>query len=128
MPSDSEQQLKLAQERTDLASERNKLANERTFLAWVRTGLAGVGGGIAILRLLTFKQPSHQITAQFVGEALILWGIFVFFVAWLEYYKFFKMQKENHGKGTSFAYVSILAFTLIILSAIMFVITLRDHA
>lgn len=127
MLTDSERQLLLAEQRTALAGERNKMANERTFLAWVRTGLAGVGGGIAILRILSFTNPTHELISKIIGQSLILWGVAIFIICWLEYYRSYQRLKAQNEVAGSIAYVSVLALTLIVLSLTMFIITLQEH-
>jgi len=72
-------------ERDSLARERTCLAAERTVSAWVRTGLASVGGGFAIVRFLVFQDVSHRLIANWVGEALIIWGICIFMFALSDY-------------------------------------------
>ena len=59
-----------------LAEERTLLAAERTFSAWLRTALAAIAGGVAILRLISFKTETHRIVAHIIGELLILLGNF----------------------------------------------------
>ena len=54
-----------------LAEERTLLASERTYSAWIRTALAAMAGGIAVLRLITFKSDTHQIVAHIMGEYLL---------------------------------------------------------
>ena len=44
-----------------LESERNLLSAERTFSSWVRTALTAMAGGLAILRLITFKTELHRV-------------------------------------------------------------------
>lgn len=68
-----------------LAEERTLLASERTYSAWIRTALAAMAGGIAILRLITFKTETHRIIAHVAGEILILWGCILIVLASIDY-------------------------------------------
>ncbi len=70
-----------------LSQERTLLASERTFSAWLRTALAAMGGGIAILRLISFKTDIHRIIAHIIGETLILWGCLIIVLASIDYKK-----------------------------------------
>lgn len=70
-----------------LAEERTLLAAERTFSAWLRTALAGMAGGLAILRLISFKSETHRIIAHIIGEMLILWGCSLIVLSSIDYKK-----------------------------------------
>jgi len=117
-----DERLLLAQERTTLANERNRLANQRTFLSWIRTGLAGVGGGVGIVRLLSFRDTYHQLVSETVGMILILWGIFIFFLAFIQYRRSFKKLNLKEKEGLSLQVFAVLALTLIVLSMTLLVI------
>lgn len=120
--------LLLAQKRTDLAKERNSLANERTFLAWLRTGLGGMGGGVAIIRLLTFSDPTHKIIANYVGYFFIFWGILIFLLALLDY----KKRKDSLGLKAGYAssniFTSFLVGSLVVASLALFYIIFHGHS
>ena len=119
-----DERVLLAKERTALAGERNRLSNQRTFLAWTRTGLASVGGGVAIVRLLTFANPSHQMAAQIIGAVLIILGIVIFFLSLMDYRDTYKRLKVKEG------YVEITAtaisITLCLISLALLIISVRE--
>lgn len=117
-----DERLLLAQERTTLANERNRLANQRTFLSWIRTGLAGVGGGVGIVKLLSFHNTYHQMASEIVGMILIIWGIFIFFLAFVQYRRSFKKLNLRESEGISLRIYAALALTLILLSVTLLVI------
>jgi len=77
------------QEKTSyvLAEERTLLAAERTFSAWIRTALTAMAGGIAILRLISFKTEFHKMIAHVIGETLILWGCILIIFSVIDYKK-----------------------------------------
>lgn len=116
----------LARQRTALAVERNRMAAERTFSAWLRTGLTGVAGGLAIVKFVTFRQESHQLIAYWVGDLLILWGIFIFIVA-LSHYNRTCITLEVIGKRRDDRFgtwkARLIVFMLIILSILIFTLT-----
>ena len=123
MTEDLNEQLLLARERTFLAQERNRSALERTFLAWMRTGLACVGGGIAVIRLLTFQNPIHILFSHIIGSTLVLLGILVFFLSYLD----FRSSNKNFPSRDSFAgslgAISILTFILVAIFIALLIIT-----
>lgn len=69
----------------ELARIRTVLAAERTFSAWVRTGLATLGGGLAIVKLVPFKQVEHEWIARLTGQLLIIAGCGIFLFALVNY-------------------------------------------
>jgi putative membrane protein len=69
------------------AEEQTLLAAERTFSAWLRTALAAMAGGLAILRLITFKSEAHKIVAYIIGETLIVWGCVIIVLSAIDYKK-----------------------------------------
>lgn len=117
-----DERLLLAKERTTLANERNRLANQRTFLSWIRTGLAGVGGGVGIIRLLKFQVPLHQVAADVAGLILIIWGIFIFGLSYIDYKRSSKKLHLEGDQGISLQVIAILSLTLIVLSLIILMI------
>lgn len=82
-----------AEQRTILAVQRNQLAAERTFLSWIRTGIAFIGGGVAFERILGFETPVNKTLAYFVGILLILLGMGVFLISYIEYEKEYRKLK-----------------------------------
>ena len=121
-----DERILLAHQRTVLANERNKLANERTFLAWTRTGLAIVGGGVAIIRLLTFENPNHQKVAQLIGAVLIVLGIIMFFLSFIDYSNSYKKLKVKDAYAGSIWSIALIAFILTIISIMLLVITVNN--
>lgn len=107
-----------------LAEERTLLASERTFSAWIRTALAAMGGGLAILRLITFKSETHKIIAHVMGETLILWGCLLIILSAIDYKKMqdrFTIAKSY--KSSQIGYISIV-LPLLIISALLIWVTL----
>lgn len=80
-------------QRTLLAVQRNQLATERTFLSWIRTGIACIGGGVAFERILAFESPINKVLAYLVGIFLILLGMGIFLVSYIEYEKEYRRLK-----------------------------------
>ncbi len=124
MSEGANEQLLLARERTFLAQERNRSALERTFLAWLRTGLACVGGGIAVIRLLTFEQPIHILYSHIIGSTLVLVGILVFFLSYLDYRTSYKNFSSRNNFAGSLVIISILTFILVVISIGLLIITI----
>lgn len=118
-------QLALAKMRTRMSSERSQLANERTFLSWIRTGLAGVGGGVAIVRLLTFQSETHQFVAEIVGFILVIWGMAIFVLSFLDYQKSAERLDGGNRIVGSIWTVSILVLTLMVLSVLLLLIIFK---
>lgn len=112
----TDDQLKLAKERTQLASERNRLAAERTLSAWLRTGLAGVGGGLAIIKFVFFKSPEKLQISYYSGIALVVWGIAVILYALLSYFRIIGRLTRIHADISGKVGLTLLVFILIILS------------
>ena len=105
-----------------LAEERTLLASERTFSAWLRTALAAIAGGIAILRLISFKSDTHRIVAHIAGEALILWGILLVIVSAMEYKKTCnKLIIAKNYKSSSFRFIIIVLPLLVICGLLIWV-------
>lgn len=80
-------------QRTLLAVQRNQLATERTFLSWIRTGIACIGGGVAFERILAFESPINKLLAYVVGVLLILLGMGIFLISYIEYEKEYRRLK-----------------------------------
>lgn len=119
----SEDQVTMAHERTVLAGERTVLANERTFSAWIRTGLANVGGGVAIIRLLIFHNPTHLFLAQVIGCVLILLGIAIFLMAYLDYKKGHEKLQMHSGYAGSMWAVTGIVTVLVFISVTLLLIS-----
>lgn len=72
-------------DQAELARIRTVMAAERTFAAWVRTGLATLGGGLAIVKLIPFRQVQHEWIAHLTGQLLIISGCGIFLFALINY-------------------------------------------
>ncbi len=106
-------------ERNSLAQQRTKLAIERTFLSWIRTGITSIGLGLAIVRLLFFQNVLHEQLAHLAGKILIGWGISVFFLALLSYYKTYRQLPLPAKQGIPFMGLVIATLILAIASGIL---------
>lgn len=105
--------------RNHLAEERTKLAAERTFLSWLRTGMTSMGIGIALARLIVFKQIEHQRLGQLIGQLLILWGICIFILSLISYYRSAR-RFTSVSTGPSFVALVMITIILIIISFFLF--------
>lgn len=107
-----------------LAQERTLLAAERTFSAWLRTALAAMAGGIAILRLISFKSDAHRIIAHVIGETLILWGCLLIVLSSIDYKRIRdKLIIVKNYKSSSFGFI-IIVVPLLIMSVLLIYVTL----
>lgn len=112
------------QEENVLAEERTLLAAERTFSAWLRTALTAMAGGIAILRLISFKTEFHKLIAHIMGETLILWGCIVIILSIIDYKKIRnKLINAKSYKSSSFGFL-IIVIPLLLISALLIWVTL----
>lgn len=107
-----------------LSEERTLLASERTFSAWLRTALAAMGGGIAILRLITFKSDLHRIIAHIIGETLILWGCLIIVLSSMDYKKIRDTLTVAKSYKSSQIGFLIVVLPLLIISALLIWVTL----
>lgn len=107
-----------------LAQERTLLASERTYSAWIRTALAAMAGGLAILRLITFKTDYHRIIAHIIGQTLILWGCVLIVLASLDYKRTrHKLLLVKSYKTSTMGFV-VIVVPLLIISALLIWVTL----
>jgi putative membrane protein len=81
-------------QRTLFAVQRNQLAAERTFLSWIRTGIACIGGGVAFERILAFEAPINKLLAYLVGILLIILGMGIFLISYMDYEKEYRRLKS----------------------------------
>ena len=102
-----------------LAEERTLLAAERTFSAWLRTALAAMAGGLAILRLISFKSEAHRIIAHIIGETLIIWGCVIIILSSIDYKKMrdILMIAKNY-KSSQLGFL-IIVLPLLLISALL---------
>lgn len=109
---------------TILAEERTLLALERTFSAWLRTALAAMAGGIAILRLLSFKTETHRIIAHVMGETLILWGCMLIILSAIDYKKMrTRLNIAKSYKSSHLGFI-IIVLPLLLISMLLVWVTL----
>lgn len=107
-----------------LAEEQTLLAAERTFSAWLRTALAAMAGGLAVLRLITFRSELHKIIAHIIGETLILWGCLIIILASIDYKKTHdKLTIAKNYKSSQLGYL-IIVIPLLLISALLIWVTL----
>lgn len=108
---------------TLLAEERTLLAAERTFSAWLRTAIAAMAGGLAILRLISFKSESHRILAHIIGETLIFWGLILVVLSSIDYKKTYnKLTKAKNYKSSSVGFF-VIVIPLLVMSALLIFVT-----
>jgi putative membrane protein len=117
----------LAKERTQMAEERTRLANERTFSAWLRTGLATAGAGIAIIRLLTFRNSLHQSAAKWIGGVFVCIGIAIFILSLVDYLQSYDKLKPGRKYAGSTVAVTVIACALAIAIFMLLAITVHEH-
>lgn len=111
-------------ESTVLAQERTMLALERTFSAWLRTAIAAMAGGLAILRLITFKTDLHRIVAHVIGETLIFWGCLLIILSTIDYKKMSnKLVLAKNYKTSKIGFI-IIVLPLLIMSTLLILVTL----
>jgi putative membrane protein len=101
-----------------LAEERTLLASERTFSAWLRTALAAMAGGIAILRLISFKSDIHRLIAHIIGETLILWGCLLIILASIDHKKTRDTLIIKNYKGSYLGFM-LIALPLLIVGILL---------
>ena len=107
-----------------LAEERTLLAAERTFSAWLRTALAAMAGGLAILRLISFKSEFHRIIAHIIGETLIVWGCILIVLSAIDYKNTrSKLNIAKNYKSSQLGFL-IIVVPLLLISALLIWVTL----
>ena len=107
---------------TLLAQERTLLAAERTFSAWIRTALAAMAGGLAILRLISFKSETHRIVAHVLGEMLILWGCLLIVLASMDYKRIrMALSSVKNYKSSQIGYLIIVVPLLVMATLVIWV-------
>ena len=107
-----------------LAEERTLLAAERTFSAWLRTALAAMAGGLAILRLISFKSELHRTIAHIIGETLIIWGCVLIVLSSIDYKKINnKLTIAKSYKSSQLGYL-IIVIPLLLMSTLLIWVTL----
>ena len=109
---------------TQLAEERTLLALERTFSAWLRTGLAAMAGGLAIIRLISFKSETHRIIAHIIGEMLILWGCLLIVLSSVDYKRVRNQLKLAQNYKSSQLGFILVVLPLLVMSGLLIWVTL----
>lgn len=112
-----------AETQEQLARIRTLLAVERTFAAWIRTGLAGIGGGLAIVKLVTFRTLTHQIFSRIIGILLVVWGITIIVWGLINYKNSMKMLNRDNIYGIELNKLFFLS-PILIAAAILTLIVL----
>ncbi|MFC2150137.1 DUF202 domain-containing protein [Calditrichota bacterium] len=106
----------LAVERNMLAGRRTLLANERTYSAWVRTGLAATAAGLGIGHLLC--APGGQPLTCLIGGIFIIAGIFMYIVAFRQYWQGHLETPKDRVKTTP-TWVFAIITVMLVLSSLM---------
>lgn len=107
-----------------LAEERTLLALERTFSAWLRTALTAMAGGMAILRLISFKSDTHRIIAHIIGETLILWGCLLIVLSSIDYKNMRnKLRLAKSYKSSRLGFI-LVVLPLLVLCGLLIWVTL----
>lgn len=106
-----------------LAKERTVMAAERTFAAWLRTGLSGIAGGLAIIKLIPFRNALNQKLSYVAGLLLICWGIYTIYINYSRHSKYLnQMNWESTNYGSDkFGFTTIV---LMVISVIILVVSL----
>lgn len=107
-----------------LAEERTLLAAERTFSAWLRTALAAMAGGLAIMRLISFKTESHRIMAHLTGQMLIFWGCVLIVLASIDYKNIHKKLSLATNYNRSQIRYLFIVLPLLFIALLVVLITL----
>ena len=107
-----------------LAEERTLLASERTFSAWLRTALAAMAGGLAILRLISFKSDMHRIIAHIIGEILVLWGCVLIVLSSIDYKKARDRLMGSKSYKSSQLGFMLIVLPVLVISALLVWVTL----
>ena len=128
MYNSTDEKLLLAREQTFLAQERSYLADLRTFQSWIRTGLAAVGGGLALMRLLAFETFSHRLVAQVSGGMLVLLGVAIFVLSYIDYRNSCKTLYIHPGYAGSVTFCCLLSVLLVFISLVLMWIAFRPAA
>ncbi len=108
-----------------LSLERTLLAAERTFGSWIRTALSAMAGGLAMLRLIHFKTPTHVVIAHLIGQILIIWGFCVIVLSAIDYKRKLQQTVEmtQSYKLSSIKFI-IMVIPLIIVCFLLLWVTL----
>ena len=122
---DIDERILLAREQTFLAQERSYLADLRTFQSWIRTGLAAVGGGLALMRLLIFQSFTHQLLSQISGGILVLLGILIFILSYIDYRNSCKTFYIHPGYAGSLYFCCLISVVLVLVSILLLSIAFK---
>ena len=108
-----EQDLRLAEERTELAVERTREAAERTLMAWIRTSLAMIGFGFGTFKLFELLVHTPQQTrgdegmVQWLTAGLVGWGSLLLLGAIIQYDHTMKRLRKRFTARAAFPLVLV---------------------
>ncbi len=105
-----EQDLRLAEERTELAVERTREAAERTLMAWIRTSLAMIGFGFGtfkLFELLVHQAHGHEGMVQWLTACLVGWGSLLLLGAIIQYDHTMKRLRKRFTARAAFPLVLV---------------------
>ncbi len=112
-PTNTQEDLRLSEERTELALERTREAAERTLMAWIRTSLAMIGFGFGTFKLFELLLPDARedhhdpIAVQWFTVGLVVWGTLLLCGAILQYSAMMKRLKRRSETGSAFPLVLV---------------------
>jgi putative membrane protein len=107
---------------TLLAMQRNLMASDRTLMAWIRTSLSLMGFGFTLAKVFQSLAEEHVIvrgpagnvwTAEAVGMALLLLGVFALVAAIFDHHHDLK-QLRAAGLARRFSLPTAVASVLAI--------------
>ena len=107
---------------TLLAMQRNVMASDRTLMAWIRTSLSLIGFGFTLAKVFQSLAEEHVIirgpagniwTAQAVGMALLILGVFALVAAIFDHHHDLK-QLHAAGLARRFSLPTAVASVLAI--------------
>jgi putative membrane protein len=107
---------------TILAMQRNLMASDRTLMAWIRTSLSLIGFGFTLAKVFQSLAEEHIFvrgpagnvwTAELVGMALLLLGVFALVAAIFDHHREIK-QLRTAGLNRRFSLPSAVASVLAI--------------
>ena len=93
---------------TLLAMQRNLMASDRTLMAWIRTSLSLIGFGFTLAKVFQSLAEEHVFvrgpagnvwTAEAVGMALLLLGVFALVAAIFDHHR--EIEAVAHGRSAS---------------------------